>query len=154
MAKSLRSKSKVKSRNIKRYNDKTDYNIIQNARLAATSSRLAHKNKHGKTLAEDEADEAEGVTGDEKMGEASTATAEDDSAAVATENGWYQRIPPLQHSQVLKEKVANQQDEAKDISFVLLGLCDPDSISLATIEADGPGQSSGHLDWLLGDSSG
>ncbi|CAO1619499.1 unnamed protein product [Parajaminaea phylloscopi] len=67
MAKSLRSKSKLGSRNVKRYNEKSDYAVVHAARLHATASRLAEKNKNGKTVTEEDADEEDVANGDAKM---------------------------------------------------------------------------------------
>lgn len=112
MAKGLRSKSKIASRNAKRYDPKTDYAIVQAARLHQTASRLASKNKSNRTVTDEEA-------GDDKMEEEvqadSTATDETD------ENGWYQRM--------------GQDDD--EWGYLILGLCDPDSFGCADVGTTG-----------------
>lgn len=146
MAKSLRSKSKLGSRNVKRYNEKSDYAVIHAARLHATASRLAEKNKTGKTVAEEEADQAEAAMGDERMGDAGS----DEKATLPvadTENGSY----PTCDSDA--EGIQSQSAGWA----MLLGLCDPEHISLATIgcSADEKEQSlhgwpdAHELSWLL-----
>ncbi|PWN30731.1 hypothetical protein BDZ90DRAFT_22297 [Jaminaea rosea] len=85
MAKSLRARSKVAARNAKRYNDKSDYAVVQAARLAQTSGRLQEKNKHGKTVAEEDADQLEGTQDDEKMAEEPSET--DVTGAETKEDG-------------------------------------------------------------------
>ncbi|CAO1630291.1 unnamed protein product [Sympodiomycopsis kandeliae] len=81
MAKGLRSKSKIASRNAKRYDPKTDYAITQAARLHQTASRLASKNKSNRTVTDEDAEEA-GVEAMEQDGEK-----DDDVKAKVDENG-------------------------------------------------------------------
>lgn len=111
MAKSLRARSKVAARNAKRYNDKSDYAVVQAARLAQTSGRLQEKNKHGKTVAEEDADQLEGTQDDEKMAEEPSTT----DVTGAETKGWY----PF---------VASSGEHAEDVMWALFGLCDPDDI--------------------------
>ncbi|SPO24378.1 uncharacterized protein UTRI_03646 [Ustilago trichophora] len=65
MAKSLRSSAKLKARNVKRHNPKSDYAVAEAARVNALSSRLAAGLKKDKlpvessTTAQDEQDQDE-----------------------------------------------------------------------------------------------
>lgn len=85
MAKSLRSKSKLAARNAKRYNRESDYAVVHAARLHVTASKLAEKNKHGKKVAEEDADGRDAALGDATMGDCErtkpTAAGDDDPVA-------------------------------------------------------------------------
>lgn len=117
MAKSLRARSKVQARNAKRYNAKSDYAVVQAARLAQTSGRLADKNKHGKTLAEEEADAAEGTEDDEKMAD----EAGEEAKATTENQGWY----PL----IASGKEEGGVGSSDDALWALFGLCDAEDLS-------------------------
>ncbi|CAO1615559.1 unnamed protein product [Jaminaea pallidilutea] len=84
MAKGLRSKSKLSARNIKRTDPRSDYAVIHAARLAATSGRLAKRNrssiKAGDEDGEDDAMEAD-VRGEGEEEDAEGNAAKDMSEA-------------------------------------------------------------------------
>lgn len=139
MAKSIRSKSKLGSRNVKRYNPKSDYAVVQAARLHQTASRLAAKNKHGRTVAEEEADEVEGIEGDEKMLEEEQEEGAQPGDA-AESKGWYRKqLSPT------KGMCSDGQQDVQlfdDASYALLGLCDPAELSTSMFEeSDTPSDS-------------
>lgn len=161
MAKGLRSKSKVASRNAKRYDPKTDYAIVQAARLQQTASRLASKNKSSKTVTDEEAEEAEGeaaVTSDDKMMDEETSAEQEDK------NGWYlSSVVLCCNDQEKGEKgrihqMQRERDEAEDFSYLLLGLCDPDKISLADTDTDTDSETEISSDkrsgWAIGADAG
>lgn len=137
MAKSIRSKSKLGSRNVKRYNPKSDYAVVQAARLHQTASRLAAKNKHGRTVAEEEADEVEGIEGDEKMLEEEQEGGGQPGDA-AESKGWYRK--QLSPSKDVYSDAGEQDVQLfDDVSYALLGLCDPSELSTSMFEeSDAP----------------
>ncbi len=79
MAKSLRSSSKVKARNIRRYNPKSDYAVAEAARTSALSARLAAGLKKDKLPVE--STEAENEDGEEEMKDVSSTEAQNPTGA-------------------------------------------------------------------------
>lgn len=136
MAKGLRSKSKVASRNAKRYDAKTDYAIVQAARLQQTAGRLASKNKSKRTVSDEDAgDVGEDEDEVDKMeaDEVSKATTGDDGKT--DENGWYHCAKRMDggDGEAKGEKKGIDRD---GLSYILLGLCDPDQMTFAGGDVD------------------
>ena len=74
-------------------------------------------NKHGKTLAEEEADAAEGTEDDEKMAD----EAGEESKATTQNQGWY----PL----LASDKEEGGVGTSDDALWALFGLCDAEDLS-------------------------
>ncbi|PWN90552.1 hypothetical protein FA10DRAFT_267004 [Acaromyces ingoldii] len=145
MAKSLRASSKVKARNARRYNDKTDYAVTHAARLNAISSRLAQR-----VAAKEDAEEQASKAEDEMETEGQDASA---AAAAAGDNdqGWYRLSSPLcSFSQIEQQQQQQKKERGGDVDALLLGLVDPDSIGFSDSESEASSDSSeeDRLSWL------
>lgn len=77
MAKSLRSSAKLKARNVKRHNPKSDYAVAEAARVSALSARLAAGLKKDKVPVEGGADGDENEQDAEEMKDVAEAEAEE-----------------------------------------------------------------------------
>lgn len=162
MAKGLRSKSKLSARNIKRTDPRSDYAVIHAARLAATSGRLAKRNRSSiKAGDEDDGDDAmeADVRGEGEEDEGAAAkdvseAAERGAQEGEVDKGWY--MTEGGGAQDSSEDVAGNpssssaDSDSEDMQWVLLGLCNPDEIHAGGAPSqEGAIASEWLMSWLL-----
>lgn len=162
MAKGLRSKSKLSARNIKRTDPRSDYAVIHAARLAATSGRLAKRNRSSiKAGDEDDGDDAmeadvRGEGEEEEEGNAAkdvSEAAERGAQEGEVDKGWY--MTEGGSAQDSSEDIVGSSNcdsidsGSEDLQWLLLGLCNPEDIYADGVTSQEDANAVECLTWLL-----
>lgn len=162
MAKGLRSKSKLSARNIKRTDPRSDYAVIHAARLAATSGRLAKRNRSSiKAGDEDDGDDAmeadvRGEGEEEEEGNAAkdvSEAAERGAQEGEVDKGWYMTEgggAQDSSEDIVGSTSSDSMDSGSEgLQWLLLGLCNPEDIHAGGITSQEDANAAECLTWLL-----